>query len=508
MNSKEFSSNVKSLTFTYKSSNPISLKLELFDALKCFTEEITKTNEEKKIFFKEGEIKIQKLCSKEFKHFVFQIKDIKKETTIDFSIKNEEEEIIDQDLKILKPNLNGNTAICYIFHNHINNTWNYLQLNYPNEDLYFQKNKPKTTSTTTITRKLIPFHFIEQTEIINIKILNGNDLAIQDLNGFSDPYCVVYIGKSKLKTSVKFKTLNPIWEEQLDFKISNPGSIEQIIIDCWDYDLAKTHDFLGQIIIDPKTLELKKKLKINLKKREKKKDSHVKGNIILLFDINNKDTISEHKLNLFGISMIDVMQRNNETEKYPKKIKSLVDYLMKHGPGLEGIFRKTASVSQVKELSNKLDSGEEISLDNSFENYINTIASLFKLYIRELPDPLLTWELYDQFLNVSKEIKEEEKKIFSYSKLLTEIPFFNRGLLFDLMTLCNKINDNNKVNLMNFKNLAVIFGICLLTTKDDLKNAKNIGIVQDVCIDLMKMHPKHFEIAEKLIQEEADAEED
>eukprot|EP01080_Neovahlkampfia_damariscottae_P007698 gene7698-12164_t len=491
MNSNPLSLDTDSLTFNYSTTHPVSIKLEFFDSLKCFTQELNNTDKEKDVVFKEGEISI-KLNTKYFKHFVVQISNVKKETTIDFSIKNHEK-LIDQDKKILKPT-NKNIAICYIFHNHVDKTWNFLQLNYPNEDLYLGKNRQK------ICRKVIPFHFIEQTEILNIKFLRGNDLAIQDLNGFSDPYCIIKIGKTKLKTTVKYKTLNPIWEEQLDVKLTNPGSFDQIIIDCWDYDLAKPHDFLGQILINPSTLDLKKKLIIDLKKREKKKDFHVKGSLELVFDINQKDTISEHQLSIFGKSMNEVMERNHETEKYPKQIKVLLDYLMINGPKLEGVFRKTASVSKVKEFQNILDSGENVDLKNCSENQINNIASLFKSYLRLLPNPLLTWELYDEFLAAAA--YTEDKKLLQYARLLTDIPFFNRGILYDLMTLCNKINDNNEKNLMNFRNLAVIFGVCLLQTKDDMRNMKENILVQDVCIDLMQMHPKHFEIAEQMMEEE------
>ena len=45
------------------------------------------------------------------------------------------------------------------------------------------------------------------------EVLNGRGLASKDINGFSDPYCILKIKEQKFKTEVKKKTLNPSWFE-------------------------------------------------------------------------------------------------------------------------------------------------------------------------------------------------------------------------------------------------------------------------------------------------------
>lgn len=50
--------------------------------------------------------------------------------------------------------------------------------------------------------------------LIEVSLIKARDLVSKDLNGFSDPYCEVKVnGECKFKTSIKKKTLNPIWEE-------------------------------------------------------------------------------------------------------------------------------------------------------------------------------------------------------------------------------------------------------------------------------------------------------
>lgn len=52
--------------------------------------------------------------------------------------------------------------------------------------------------------------------MLNVKILVGKNLEPKDSNGFSDPFCTLYLSpdtKHKYTTSVKLKTLNPVWDE-------------------------------------------------------------------------------------------------------------------------------------------------------------------------------------------------------------------------------------------------------------------------------------------------------
>ncbi|CAB1312084.1 unnamed protein product, partial [Coregonus sp. 'balchen'] len=79
-------------------------------------------------------------------------------------------------------------------------------------------------------------------------------LAAMDVNGFSDPYVKTYLKpdlqkKSKHKTAVIKKTLNPEFNEEFFYEISfTELSTKTLEVTVWDYDLGKSNDFIGELM--------------------------------------------------------------------------------------------------------------------------------------------------------------------------------------------------------------------------------------------------------------------
>lgn len=66
----------------------------------------------------------------------------------------------------------------------------------------------------------------------------------------------------------------------------------------------------------------------------------------------------------------------------------------------EGLFRIPGSTSKVKKLKSALDAGI-ISIDE-FSRDPHTVCTLLKLYLRDLPEPLLTFALYNEWIEAAK----------------------------------------------------------------------------------------------------------
>ncbi|XP_039334026.1 double C2-like domain-containing protein alpha isoform X1 [Saimiri boliviensis] len=90
-----------------------------------------------------------------------------------------------------------------------------------------------------------------------VGILRCAHLAAMDVNGYSDPYVKTYLRpdvdkKSKHKTCVKKKTLNPEFNEEFFYEIElSTLATKTLEVTVWDYDIGKSNDFIGGVSLGP-----------------------------------------------------------------------------------------------------------------------------------------------------------------------------------------------------------------------------------------------------------------
>ena len=92
-----------------------------------------------------------------------------------------------------------------------------------------------------------------------------------------------------------------------------------------------------------------------------------------------------------------------------------------------GLYRVPGSVSSVKALMSALNSGE-VDMDDERWIDVNVVAGTFKSWLRELPDSMLTTELYDKFIYAAG-IQDYEEKCYAVRSLVHQLPKGNFNLL-------------------------------------------------------------------------------
>lgn len=135
-----------------------------------------------------------------------------------------------------------------------------------------------------------------------------------------------------------------------------------------------------------------------------------------------------------------------------------VEYLdRKNGTREEGIFRLSGSNVVIKQLRERFNTEGDVNLltDNQYYD-IHAVASLLKLYLRELPTTILTRELQREFL-ASTEMADRGDKVAAMRELATRLPQVNATLLKYLISFLIRIINNADVNKMNVRNVGIVF---------------------------------------------------
>ncbi|OPJ69986.1 unconventional myosin-IXa isoform C [Patagioenas fasciata monilis] len=168
----------------------------------------------------------------------------------------------------------------------------------------------------------------------------------------------------------------------------------------------------------------------------------------------------------------------------PVLVEKLINYIEMHGLYTEGIYRKSGSTNKIKELRQGLDTDiDNVNLD---DYNIHVIASVFKQWLRDLPNPLMTFELYEEFLRAMglQERKETVRGVYSVIDQLSR-PHLStlERLIFHLV----RIALQEETNRMSANALAIVFAPCILRcpdTTDPLQSVQDISKTT-TCVELI-----------------------
>jgi hypothetical protein len=179
----------------------------------------------------------------------------------------------------------------------------------------------------------------------------------------------------------------------------------------------------------------------------------------------------------------------------------------------KGIYRVSSIKSKVDKLCNYYDQNPSNLIDlSSF--HPNIIANALKMYLRRLPEPLLTNELYDSFISIARrhisskstsqsannpnsnesspqqqqqlelssanvdELVNADDLLAEFRQVIDRLPAINRELTATIMRHLRRVADMAEENQMSSKNLSIIFGPTLLSAAGE--NKSSIAIVDSI----------------------------
>jgi hypothetical protein len=132
----------------------------------------------------------------------------------------------------------------------------------------------------------------------------------------------------------------------------------------------------------------------------------------------------ERRYKLFGVPLKVVMRREKD-RSIPKFMVSALDILLRHKES-EGIFRLSGTQRIIKQAIHDLNQGKQNVFSQMDEH---SLAGVLKQFFRDLPEPLLTWDLYDTFVESVRSVSEVGERVPLISAAIEKLP---RGNRFDI----------------------------------------------------------------------------
>jgi len=166
---------------------------------------------------------------------------------------------------------------------------------------------------------------------------------------------------------------------------------------------------------------------------------------------NNAAPVSAADSRVFGVSLDEICAR--EITSVPKFFEKCTDWLMKKGPTMEGVFRISAKKSDMVHFQERIDSGEDLDL-NDIEDP-NVVPCLLKQYLRDLPEPLIPFDMYKDFLLLNS-IEDQSKMLEEMKNFVSRLPKFHRLTFKRLIQCLSLLVEHEETTKMGASNLAVV----------------------------------------------------
>ncbi|KAJ8730205.1 hypothetical protein PYW07_017243 [Mythimna separata] len=192
---------------------------------------------------------------------------------------------------------------------------------------------------------------------------------------------------------------------------------------------------------------------------------------------------------VFGYPLEEHLRVTGRTIAFP--IELCVCTLHELALNEEGLFRIAGGSSKVRRMKLSLDAGLfTVPLPRDYRD-MHVVASVLKCYLRELPEPLLTYRLYENFVNASRQTSEQTRlnALWEAIHLLPEANFQNLRYLIKFLST---LTQNQSTNKMTPSNLAIVIAPNLLWAADDSTFDMNITTAVNCIVELLIKHADWF----------------
>ena len=176
------------------------------------------------------------------------------------------------------------------------------------------------------------------------------------------------------------------------------------------------------------------------------------------------------KMTTFGVDLTQHLQETSS--QVPPLVCKCVHEIETRGLKFKGIYRVSSAKPKVEKLCQTFENGAE--LVDLTDVHPPVIANVLKLYLRQLPEPLLTCNLYRDFIRIAELCPapggeatiSEDTAVAELRELCRRLPRSHLFTLGFLMHHLRRVACEHESNNMPASNLAIVLGPTLLWSNE------------------------------------------
>ncbi|XP_066886630.1 rho GTPase-activating protein 12 isoform X16 [Kogia breviceps] len=295
--------------------------------------------------------------------------------------------------------------------------------------------------------------------VFELKTRQGTELLIQ-----SDNDAVINEWFKVLSSTISNQVVEP--EEAIEEDTPDSPGIEKHDKEKDHKDLKKLRSTKVSSIDSSEQKKTKKNLKKFLTRRPTLQAVREKGYI--------KDQV-------FGANLADLCQRENGA--VPRFVKLCIEHVDQYGLDVDGIYRVSGNLAVIQKLRFTVNHDEKLDLKDSKWEDIHVITGALKMFFRELPEPLFTFNHFNDFVNAIKQ--EPRQRVSAVKDLIKQLPKPNQDTMQTLFRHLKRVIENGEKNRMTYQSIAIVFGPTLLKPEKETGNIAVHTVYQNQIVELI-----------------------
>nr|XP_057937359.1 rho GTPase-activating protein 12-like isoform X1 [Doryrhamphus excisus] len=185
---------------------------------------------------------------------------------------------------------------------------------------------------------------------------------------------------------------------------------------------------------------------------------------------------------VFGCSLSSLCQRENST--VPTFVKMCIEHVENNGLCVDGLYRVSGNLALIQKLRFAVSDDQNVSLADGKWEDIHVITGALKMFFRELPEPLFTYNLFHDFVSSIK-FPDYKQRVHAIKELVRQLPEPNHDTMQALFKHLRKVIDHGEENRMTNQSVAIVFGPTLLRPETETWNMAVHMVYQNQIVELI-----------------------